>query len=312
MGRVDEAMKRAAQGRFDPVDPPAAERSPLEAPDAFPREVGQRPGAADAAPVAASAPLRPVTPRADDSRSGSSILDRLGVDLSRKTMADRDTDPISREQYRRLAATLHAAQAASNLKVIMVASALANEGKTLTATNLALTFSESYQRNVLLIDGDLRKPSLDSVFNVDSRPGLNDVLAASDDRALPIHHVSPHLSLLTAGRASADPMAGLVSARARDLIDDARARFDWVIIDTPPIGLLSDANLLSAMADGTLFVVRAGATPYELVQRAIETIGRGRILGVVLNRVTSLVAGLDQKYYGGYYGTRRSDIAGRG
>jgi Mrp family chromosome partitioning ATPase len=118
--------------------------------------------------------------------------------------------------------------------------------------------------------------------------------------------------LLTAGRASADPMAGLVSARARDLIDDARARFDWVIIDTPPIGLLSDANLLSAMADGTLFVVRAGATPYELVQRAIETIGRGRILGVVLNRVTSLVAGLDQKYYGGYYGTRRSDIAGRG
>jgi capsular exopolysaccharide synthesis family protein len=312
MGRVDEAMKRAAQGRFDPVDPPAAERSPLEAPDAFPREVGQRPGAADAVPVAASAPLRPVTPRADDSRSGSSILDRLGVDLSRKTMADRDTDPISREQYRRLAATLHAAQAASNLKVIMVASALANEGKTLTATNLALTFSESYQRNVLLIDGDLRKPSLDSVFNVDSRPGLNDVLAASDDRALPIHHVSPHLSLLTAGRASADPMAGLVSARARDLIDDARARFDWVIIDTPPIGLLSDANLLSAMADGTLFVVRAGATPYELVQRAIETIGRGRILGVVLNRVTSLVAGLDQKYYGGYYGTRRSDIAGRG
>jgi capsular exopolysaccharide synthesis family protein len=312
MGRVDEAMKRAAQGRFDPVDPPVGERAPLDAPDAFPREIGQRPASADAVSIAASAPLRPVTPRTDDVRSRSSILDRFGVDLSRKTMVDQDTDPISREQYRRLAATLHAAQAASNLKVIMVASALANEGKTLTATNLALTFSESYQRDVLLIDGDLRKPSLDSVFNVESRPGLNDVLTASDDKPLPIHHVSPHLSLLTAGRATADPMAGLVSERVRDLIDDARARFDWVIIDTPPIGLLSDANLLSAMADGAILVVRAGATPYELVQRAIQTIGRERVLGVVLNRVTSLVAGLDRKYYGGYYGTQRSEAAGRG
>jgi capsular exopolysaccharide synthesis family protein len=305
-------MKRATQGRLEPVDPSAGERSPLDAPDAFPREVGaQRPSGADPVGIVPNAPLRPVASRVDDGRSRVSILERFGVDLSRKTIVDQDTDPISREQYRRLAATLHAAQAASNLKVIMVASALANEGKTLTATNLALTFSESYQRDVLLIDGDLRKPSLDAVFNVDSRPGLNDVLAAADDRALPVHHVSPHLSLLTAGRASADPMAGLVSDRVRDLIDDARARFDWVIIDTPPIGLLSDANLLSAMADGAILVVRAGATPYELVQRAIQTIGRERVLGVVLNRVTSLVAGLDRKYYGGYYGAHRSETAGR-
>ncbi len=76
----------------------------------------------------------------------------------------------SLEQYRRLAATLHQSQMASGLKVIMIASALSGEGKTLTAANLAMTFSESYQRTVLLIDGDLRKPSLDSVFGSTARP----------------------------------------------------------------------------------------------------------------------------------------------
>ncbi len=70
----------------------------------------------------------------------------------------------------------------------------------------------------------------------------------------------------------------------RRLVDEARETFDWVLIDTPPIGLLSDASLLSQIADGALLVVKAGSTPYDLVQRAVATLGKDRVLGVVLNR----------------------------
>ena len=79
-------------------------------------------------------------------------------------------------------------------------------------------------------------------------------------------------------------MAGLTSERMRRLIDEAREAFDWVIIDTPPVGLLTDANLLASMVDGAVLVVKAGSTPYDLVKRAVDAIGRERLLGVVLNR----------------------------
>src|SRR5207244_3220025 len=93
------------------------------------------------------------------------------------------------------------------------------------------------------------------------------------------------LSLLTAGRADSDPMSGLTSDRMRQIIVEAAASFDWVIIDTPPIGLLPDANLLAAMADAALLVVRAGSTPHGLIRRAADALDRNRILGVVLNCV---------------------------
>ena len=97
-------------------------------------------------------------------------------------------------------------------------------------------------------------------------------------------------------------MGGLTSDRMRRIIQEAAARFEWVIIDTPPVGFLSDANLLGAMADAALFVVRAGKSPYRLIQRALDNVGRDRILGVVLNGVEERVDAAGYYYYG-YYGT---------
>src|SRR4029450_9965347 len=87
-----------------------------------------------------------------------------------------------------------------------------------------------------------------------------------------------------AGRADSDPMAILVSDRMRHLLQEAREAFDWVIIDTPPLVMLPDANLLGPMADGVVLVVRAASTPHALVARAIEAVGKQRTLGVVLNQ----------------------------
>jgi Mrp family chromosome partitioning ATPase len=86
-----------------------------------------------------------------------------------------------------------------------------------------------------------------------------------------------------------------------ELIRDARAAFDWVILDTPPVGLLTDANLLAAMVDGVVMVVAAGKVPYKVVQRAADALGRERIIGVVLNRAADAPFGEGYKYEG-YYG----------
>jgi len=208
------------------------------------------------------------------------------------------------EQYRKLAATLHHAQTERQLKVVMVSSAVSGDGKTLTSTNLALTLSESYRRRVLLIDADLRRPSVHEVFQLKNVTGLTDSLKAENDRRLPLIQASAYLSLLLAGRPDSDPMSGLTSSRMRRLIGEAAATFDWVIIDTPPVVLLPDANLLAAMVDAAILVIGAGKTPHKLITRAIDALGRNRILGVVLNRVdpSCLAGGYGYGYYS--YGER--------
>jgi capsular exopolysaccharide synthesis family protein len=211
-----------------------------------------------------------------------------------------------RETYRRLGATLHHAQAETGMKSLMVTSAVPDEGKTLTATNIALTLSESYQRRVLLIDADLRRPSLGAIFGLPSVFGLNEALTSIPERKVSLIQVSRHLSLLTAGAPDPDPMSALTSRRMKMLLAEASASFDWVIIDTPPVGILTDAKLLGSMVDGALMVIRARKTPAALVQQAIDSLGRNRIVGVVLNRADLRHAtGPDGYYSAYYYGSKR-------
>lgn len=207
------------------------------------------------------------------------------------------------EQYRRLAASLHHAQLQTGARTVMVTSALENEGKTLTAANIALTLSHSYQRNVLLVDADLRRPSVHTVFNLSNRAGLGDILdIAPREGKLPIQQLSPTLAVMTAGRPNPDPMGGLVSETMKQFLTEAGEQFDFVIVDTPPVALLTDANLLAAMIDLALIVVSARTTPYPLVKRAIDSIGASRILGVVLNRAhtAEAAAGFGYGYSYGY------------
>ena len=117
---------------------------------------------------------------------------------------------------------------------------------------------------------------------------------------LPVHQVTPTLWVLTAGRVVPDPMSLLVSPAMKQLLEDAKDSFDWVVVDTPPVAILSDANLLASMIDTTLLVVSADATPYPMVQRAAQAVGTNRILGVVLNRAEK--SGLPSNY--GYYGAK--------
>jgi capsular exopolysaccharide synthesis family protein len=190
------------------------------------------------------------------------------------------------EQFRKLATALHQAQRERGVKVVMVASAAPGEGKSLTAANLARILSGSYRRRVLLVDADLRRPVLHLVHYVENQCGLDEMLD-NDGPIVELQTVrlASNLDLLTAGRPNPDPIAALTSPRMRELLAFAASMYDWVLVDTPPVVLMPDSELLGCMVDATLLVVAAGETDYRLVTKAVAALGRERILGVVLNKV---------------------------
>jgi capsular exopolysaccharide synthesis family protein len=213
-------------------------------------------------------------------------------------------NPVLVEQFRRLAASLHHAQTNGRLKVVMVTSAQPGDGKTLTAVNLALTLSESYRRRVLLIDSDLRRPSITNISHASPQVGLSDGLKSTSERKLSVLQLTEMLTFLPGGRPDPDPMGGLTSTRMQHIIEEASSRFDWVILDAPPVGPVADANLLAAMADTVVFVVRAAASRYADVEKAIDLLGRDRIFGVVLNALEP--NSNEVQYYAEYHGARKS------
>ena len=252
MSRLAEAMKRAnAEQELEQPNQQEAikpEKPVIAHPKLAVAEVAAKlESAVDA--EAASA-----TPETDAEATAPRVSSSVTSLIAEKLVVTPSISPVSLEQYRRLAATLHRRQTESRIKTVMVASTMAGEGKTLTAVNLALTFSESYGRNVLLIDGDLRRPTTHAVLEVPNILGSGIGIKQETDQKLSLIQVSQRLSVLTAGQPDADPMSRLASDRMRRVLMEAASQFDWVIIDTPPVGTVPDANILSTMADVVLLV----------------------------------------------------------
>jgi capsular exopolysaccharide synthesis family protein len=145
---------------------------------------------------------------------------------------------------------------------------------------------------VVLVDADLRKPSLQHLFGLPPGPGLSEYLAGAVDlkdamRFLPDHN----LTIITAGAAPINPAELLGSTAMRRMLDHLRARFDRVILDTPPVLPLADVAILAPLVDGSLMVVRAGYTPKPAIENALRAFDASRLLGVVLNE-----SGLEEDY----------------
>jgi len=296
MSRIDEALSRARTVGSSTVAVPPA---PADGTATFAAETGNSTEAA-------------TSDGTDESADALAGVIEVEGDLSRLPNAEKLTigahDGSSIEQYRRLAARLLLAQAENGTRLVMVTSALPGEGKTLTSANLALTLSESYKRPVLLIDGDLRRPWVHELFQVPNVSGLNDGLRLESNRRIPLLSYTDNLTLLTAGRPDSDPMSVLSGEGMRRVLAEAARRFDFVIIDTPPVALLPDAHLLSSLVDGVLLVVDAGGSPLPAIKKAVDAVGRARVLGVVLNRVDSGISH-GYNYYGAYYGPRKAQAA---
>jgi capsular exopolysaccharide synthesis family protein len=284
MSRIDEALKQAGIKTHAGA---AAAEAPVATLDAFPaaKSSTREPEPESFAPVLAR-------PAPSPKIVNSPFFERLVV--------HEDAEPAAVEQYRRLAAVLHQAQVERGIKVVMVASAQPGEGKTLTAANLGLTLSESYRRRVLLIDADLRRPSLSALFQLPHSAGLSESLKAREGQEVEYFNITDSLAVLPGGHPDPDPMAGLTSGRMQKVLEQAGTSFDWVVLDTPPVTLLSDTPLLAAMVDAVVMVIDAGSSQYAAVERAIENLGREKVIGVVLNRVDNDALKATQ-YYDYYY-----------
>jgi capsular exopolysaccharide synthesis family protein len=296
MSRIEEALARARGGKTE--DAPAAIR-PGDGEPRFASEPGLPEGEAPAAPPLVGLAPEELPLRESPQEPAIEIDGEVRQEpLSEKLAVGTAGDPTTTEQYRRLAGRLYLAQAEHGTRVVMVTSAMPGEGKTLTATNVALTLAESYKRQVLLVDADLRRPWIHEMFKIPNLSGLNDGLRSEEDHKIPLLRLTDHLSVLTAGRPDRDPMSVLSSDRMKRVLQEASTRFDWVIIDTPPVALLTDAHLLASLVDAVLLVIQSGKTPLAAINKAVEAVGRERILGVVLNRADHAAVYHAYDYYG--------------
>ena len=288
MSRIYDALERARALGAPEALPPAEPATPGTdvAPPAFaaewPAEEQPKPQPRPRPESRESAAVKKPDPPAPDK------VWNFSAKFAEKIVLGPGIDPTATEQYRRLAGVLHLTQekrGADRTKILMISSSVPAEGKTLTCANLGLILSESYHRNVLLVDGDLRRPWLHEVFQVPNIGGLTDAFVTAGAK-IPILQLSKKLSILTAGRPAADPLKVLSAERMDRFLAQVRDRFDWVILDTPPVALLTDAKVLASKADLVVLVVQAEKTHYAMVQRAVEAVGRERIIGIVLNKVT--------------------------
>jgi capsular exopolysaccharide synthesis family protein len=208
------------------------------------------------------------------------------------------------DQYRRVAHAIRRLRADRRVGVVGITSTLPQEGKTLSTVNLAVSLSESYRQRVMIVDADLRGPSVMKLFDVDAGgDGLSEWLAREEDVPFPLIRISDRLTVVPAGASGHDPVTLLTLPRFRSLLASAREQVDWVLVDTPPVGLLCDAGVLDDHLDGFLMVVGAGRARYTMVREAIASLGRDRVLGLLLNRARDCAEAETDRYASYYRGT---------
>lgn len=212
------------------------------------------------------------------------------------------------ESYRSLRTAL-LLSSARELKTVAVTSAVAGEGKTATAANLAVVLAQ-LGRQVLIVDCDLRKPRLHQVFQVSNRSGLVNQLTAVPEPDVFLPTVVPNLWVTPSGPIPPNPSELLASDRMRDWLKSVRARFDFVVLDTPPALAVTDATIVGMLVDGVVLTLRSGKVTREEARLCRDRLRQTgiKILGAVLNRYKSLQAGLGKRYrYYEAYGAEESE-----
>jgi protein-tyrosine kinase len=223
----------------------------------------------------------------------------LSGSLDPHLVAALSPQSLAAEQYRSLRTRIKRAEHGRAVRAIVVTSPNKGDGKSLTAANLAITMAQEFQQRVLIVDADLRRPSVHKLFGVPGGPGLSDVLIGAIELGQALVTLPDlHLSLLAAGPVPSHPAELLGSAAMRRILDTLRTRFDRIIIDMPPASPLADLNILAPLVDGVLMIVRAGVTPKPDIERALSGLDMSRVLGLVLNEAGATES--DRSTYEGY------------
>lgn len=313
MSRIHEALKKAAEERAAKVATEVeAGVAEIQSEPKLPSM--RRPDVAAAQPIAPPAAAPKSSPRVTTSTavtpgfSYEELLKRCvqqewRLDPSNSVFLNSRSGEGGPERFRTLRSRLYKIASTRKLKKVLITSGVAAEGKTFVASNLAQSIIQQPELRVLLIDGDLRSSQLHLLFGTQSCPGLSDYLRGEADEYGVIQKgMSENLFLIPGGNVVSNPSELLLSDRMKQLFNTVTPVFDWIIIDSPPTLPVHDASVLADLVDGVLFVIRAGSTDAEIVERTAAEFQGKNLLGVVLNRVQKTDSYGEQ--YQNYYGER--------
>lgn len=230
-----------------------------------------------------------------ENQMGSLKIENNGSENNNITLKDVTLATIIRESYKTLRTNLLYTE---DIKTIAITSSLPDEGKSVTAYHLAVSFAKTGKKT-LLIDCDLRKSKLCEYLQISKDiPGISEYLSKQNLKL--IHETSfPNLSLIVSGKQPPNPSELLTSERFSFLLHQLREQYDYVIIDTPPLANAVDASIIGRYADGVVLVIRSDYVKRKIVEKSKRLLLRngGKIVGVVLNRLDKM-----QTAYEGYYG----------
>lgn len=269
----------------------ALEKAKKESPVPDPEKRGHR-AAKKELPERPGPPLETLKP-CDDIR-----------DMDKNMIAFLKPQSFEAEQFKILRTKLLFPQSGKPARIIMITSALPGEGKSFVAVNLAVSIAQGLHEHVLIVDCDMRMPSIHQRFGFSNVPGLSEYL--SDGKPLSSFLLKTRiekLSILPGGTPPHNPSELLASRQMSNLLQEVKERYNdrYIIIDSPPPKLTAETHTLSRQVDGILLVVKYRSTPRKMVSDVIEIVGKEKILGVILNRVDiRLPAYLGYHGYGKY------------
>lgn len=228
-----------------------------------------------------------------DSKESSGYLRKVNIDPTRLVGVDPHLETLhspmsfASEQYRTLRKKIE--RLGKDIKVIAITSAAKGEGKSLTAANLSVVMAQDATKRVVLVDADLRRPTIHKLFNGKKFPGIANYIQGEvpvEDIVRPTAFYG--LSMAFAGDVKGHPGELLASPQFVEFMAKCRESYDYAVVDTPPLSPVSDMNFLAEAVDGVLLVVRANKTGKEVVKQAAASIPSDKLIGAMLNRVDAV------------------------
>jgi capsular exopolysaccharide synthesis family protein len=211
-----------------------------------------------------------------------------------------DPKSLIAEQYKILTTNILSLNKAKPPRTIVISSSIANEGKTVTALNLAITMSHAVSKpKILLIDADMRKGKMIKYLGIEPHKGLSEYLTNKAQIEEIVFHIDiEHLSFISCGAVATHPAELLASERMKELLGNLRSQYDYILIDTPPVIPVTDAVIIGAQVDGVLMVISAGQTQRGMIHRAGELLdqGQAKVIGHVLTGVEYFVPDYIYRY----------------
>ncbi len=280
MSRVHDALRRAEQMGAPPAGSPVA------------------------APTVPAGTTKPSSPVAAAQSFLNDVQEVAFTPAPEALLIDssRPQDSPS-EEFRSLRTRLNHLQTIQPIHTVVVTSPSPAEGKSFSAANLALAESHLVGNLTLLGDFDFRRPALHNLFQVERAPGATDYLLGQAPLAACMRKIAgTNLYVMPAGTAVKNPLELLNLREAKALLQELPKTFNWVILDSPPLLFSADANLLGTLADGTILVIRIGATTIDTVHRAMQSLCENNVLGVVVNGARAGELYSKYTYYYSKYG----------